>query len=140
MTWFKADARLQCSPRLRAVGAKHGMASQQRATLVWYAVLAVNAEHDCDGKLASIYADAGYLSTFAPALSAIEFRGALEHLADVGLVSLEADGAVAIPGWDESWRCVKTSTARVRLHRQMKAERDGKAKGAKGRDRGEGAA
>lgn len=137
MTWFKSDVRLQCSPRLRAVGAKHGPAAQQRATLVWYAVLAVNAEHDCDGKLASIYADAGYLSTFAPALSSIEFRGALEHLAAVGLVSLEPDGAVAIPGWDETWRCVKTSTARVRLHRQLKAEREGKGKG---RDRGEGVA
>ncbi|MFO0451589.1 MAG: hypothetical protein ACK52I_23510 [Pseudomonadota bacterium] len=137
MTWFKADARLQCSPRLRAVGAKHGTAAQMRATLVWYAVLAVNAEHDCDGKLASIYADAGYLSTFAPALTPIEFRAALEHLVDVGLVSHEVDGAVAIPGWDESWRCVKTSTARVRLHRALKAEREGKGKG---RERGEGIA
>ncbi|MBL8752250.1 MAG: hypothetical protein JNK15_03030 [Planctomycetes bacterium] len=139
MTWFKSDVRLQCSPRLRAVGSSHGLPAQQRATLLWHAVLAVNAEHDCDGKLASIYADAGYLATFAPSLNAIEFRAGLEHLAVVGLIVLEGDGSITLPGWDETWRCVKTSTARVRLHRQLKAEREGKPP-AGPRGRGEGVA
>ena len=131
MTWHKADTRLQCSPRLRAIGAEHGTTAQQRATLVWLAVLAVNAEHDCDGKLDAIYADVGYLSTYCPAVNAIEFRAALQHLADAGLLEL-GDAGLVLPGWDETWRAVKTSTARVRQHRAIKAERDRQQKLAGG--------
>lgn len=124
MTWHKVDVRLQCSPRLRHIGEQDGPPAQQRATLVWLAVLAVNAEHDCDGKLSQIYASPGYLSTFCPSLNAIEFRGALKDLEGAGLIETLDGGGLQIPGWDESWRTVKTSTARVRMHRQLKAERE----------------
>jgi len=133
MTWHKVDVRLQCSPRLRSIGVEHGAAAQQRATLVWLAILAVNAEHDCDGKLSAIYADRGYLGTFCPCVSAnaIEFGAALGQLEQAGLIAREGD-VLVLPGWDETWRTVKTSTARVRMHRQLKAERERQqvAKGA----------
>jgi hypothetical protein len=134
VTWHKCDVRIQCSPRLRSIGTKHGEAAQQRATLAWLAVLAVNAEHDCDGRLEPMYADLGYLATYCPALPGLQLRQAIEHLSDAALIDRAADGALHIPGWDETWRCTKTSTARVRLHRQLKAAREGKT-GKAGRSR-----
>lgn len=122
MTWHKCDVRLQCSPRLRQVGARHGAAAQQRATLAYLAVLAVNAEHDCEGRLQAMYADPSYLGSFAPSLTPAHLLAALEQLHEAGLVSQE-EAMVLLPGWDESWRAVKPSTARVRQHRRMKAER-----------------
>lgn len=134
MTWHKCDVRIQCSPRLRSIGTNHGEAAQQRATLAWLAVLAVNAEHDCEGRLDPMYADLGYLATYCPAVPVLQLRQALEYLAAAALIDVAPDGAMQIPGWDETWRCTKTSTARVRLHRQLKAEREGKA-GKAGRAR-----
>lgn len=123
MTWHKCDVRMQCSPRLRSIGVAEGTKAQQIATLAWLAILAVNAEHDCDGKVSAMYADVGYLVTFCPTVSAIELRRAFGHLSQAGLIEFGASGELQIIGWDETWRATKTSTARVRLHRQLKAER-----------------
>lgn len=123
MTWHKTDCRLQCSPRLRAVANQFGLDRGQLATLVWLAVLAVNAEHDCDGTIPPMVADWGYLATFCPMVPTDEVRPLVDLLAAVGLLELLPDGGVHILGWDATWRAVKPSTARVQLHRQAKAAR-----------------
>lgn len=136
MTWHKSDVRLQCSPRLRRIGSLQGRQAQRDATLLYLALLAVNAEHDCDGKISAIYSDLGYVVTYCPSFDLAELPKVLDQLAEVELVELGIEG-IAITGWDETWRAVKTSTARVRLHRHLK-----KAQSTKNqqRARGSGAA
>lgn len=128
MTWSKTDTRLQCSPRFAAIARQNGLARAQRACLAWLAVLAVNAEHDCDGVLKPIYAHQDYLRQFAALLDEEQLLQGLADLEVAEMIDVD-DGKLTITGWDQSWRTVMPSTARVRLHRDRKrAEREAKRK------------
>lgn len=123
MTWHKVDVRVQCSPRLRQVARDNGADVGAQATLVWLAVLAANAEHDCDGTLPAMVSDPGYLATFCPLVPLEQLPWLLQLLQHVGLVELRGDGSLHVLGWDPTWRAVKPSTARVRLHRELQRQK-----------------
>lgn len=122
MTWGKRDSRWQCSPRLRAVERQHGHAAAVAATLAFDAVLGVHAEHGGDGRLEPIFADLGYVVTFCPLLTLEQLKDAVAHLVEVDLLGRDGEGLI-IEGWDETWRTMKPSSERVRLHRARKAEK-----------------
>lgn len=129
MTWWKADARLQCSPRLRSVANQHGGRRGKDATLAWVAVLSVNGEHGCDGDLENLYVDPEYLGTFAPLLTKKELLQALADIKTAGLVGDREGGGLVILGWDETWQAVKPSTERVRRHRKNKQGKEDRSDG-----------
>ena len=90
------DTRLLCTPRLLHIQARHGDASQSRASLVWLAILEVNAAYGCEGNLAPAFADVGFLAGFCPAREEAEIREVIGQLSAAHLVELASDGALRI--------------------------------------------
>lgn len=122
MTWWKADTRLQCSPRLRLIERTHGQVAAMQATLAWQAILGVNSEHGCEGLLQAIYADIGYLGSYCPLVQGDALAVAIAHLIDVQMLAQDKEpGDLRICGWDETWRATLPSTARSRLYRDRQA-------------------
>jgi hypothetical protein len=128
MTWHKMDTKWQGSPRLAAIEREHGRQAAKDAALAFAAVLGVNTEHACHGKLEQIYTDPEWmrLAGHASRLTVEELEVALRHLITAGL--LHRDGALlCVSGWDpKKWDTVLPSTERVRLHREIKALGDAK--------------
>ena len=123
-SWFKCSVNLLNSPGAHAVAE---MASGRRASahamVIYIAILGVNAEHGCDGKLSSKHANPRLLAgraAFAE-LDDDEIKSYLEVLIEAGLLKSLGDGAVEIVGWSDAWR-VRSPAARMRRHRAKKTE------------------
>lgn len=125
MTWHKADTRLQCSPRLRDIARRSGLDDGRRCTLVFAAVLAVHAEHGDGGDVPAMAAALDVLGSFCPLVEPSALPRCLELLAAAGLIQLQDDGGIHLLGWDDTWRAVQPSTARVRMHRALKQRPEG---------------
>lgn len=128
MSWCKIDIHLMASPRFRLVGNRHGAPAEQRAVLAYMAILFVNARHGCKGNIEELYSGRDYLATFCTRMNEIEFRAALEHLAEAGLIDLKPT-SIEITGYCEHFDSPVPSTERVRIHRRLKAEREAMANG-----------